>query len=219
MRSLRLLFALPLLTLLGGLPTADAAPKAPKGTSAKEAPLPKIEATGIAEFDAVFMKAKTIHDTLDAEDKQLVEARKQVSIALGVAEDQPLKTAFDELKKRANGKLKVALKGKMPRLEATDAIPENVQTGIDAVNKLLDAGEHAIDTGTQLVPEAKALADACVAFPGQLAGMGLDPMKLMESSKKVGNNVKATGATPDRVDRLVKTSEGVFTDVKSTFGE
>ena len=219
MRSFRLLLALPLLTLLGGIPTADAAPKAAKGASAQEKPLPKIEATGIAEFDVVFMQAKTIHDALDAEDKQLVEARKQVAIALGVAEDQPLKTAFDELKKSANGKLKVALKGKMPRLEATDAIPENVQAGIDAVNKLLDAGEHAIDTGAKLVPEAKALADACIAFPGQLTTMGLDPMKLMESTKKVGNNVKAIGATPERVDRRVKTSEGVFTDVKGAFGE
>jgi hypothetical protein len=44
-------------------------------------------------------------------------------------------------------------------------------------------------------------------------------MKLMESTKKVANNVKATGATPERVDRLVKTSEGVFTDVKGAFGE
>jgi hypothetical protein len=219
MRFLRLLLVLPFLGALGGVPTADAAPaKATKG-AAKETPLPKIEATGIPEFDAVFMKAKTIHETLDTEDKHLVEARAQVAVALGVAADQPLKVAFDELKKRANGKLKVALKGKMPRLEATDAIPENVQTGIDAVNKLLDASEHMIDTGVQLVPEAKALADACVAFPGQLTTMGLDPMKLMESTKKVTNNVKATGATPDRVDRLVKTSEGVFLDAKATFGE
>ncbi|MDP2312594.1 MAG: hypothetical protein Q8P41_06780 [Pseudomonadota bacterium] len=219
MRSLRLLLVLPLLTMLGGVPTADAAPKASKGASAKETPLPKIEATGIAEFDSVFMKAKTIHDTLDVEDTNLKEARKQVALALGVAEDAPLKTAFDDLKTKANGKLKVALKGKMPRLEATDAVPENVQAGIDAVNKLLDVSEHMIDAGVELVPQAKELATACAGFPAKLTTMGLDPMKLMESSKKVGNNVKATGATPDRVDRLVKTSEGVFTDVKGSFGE
>ncbi|MDP2309515.1 MAG: hypothetical protein Q8P18_26065 [Pseudomonadota bacterium] len=219
MRIFRLLLVLPLLGLLGGVPTADAAPKATKGAAAKEAPLPKIEATGISEFDSVFMKAKTIHETLDVQDKQFVDARAQVAIALGVAADAPLKTAFDDLKAKANGKLKVALKGKMPRLEATDAVPENVQTGIDAVNKLLDAGESMIDTGVQLVPEAQALAEACADFPSRLTTMGLDPMKLIESTKKVANNVKATGATPARVDRLVKTSEGVFLDAKAAFGE
>jgi len=219
MRFLRLLLVLPFLGALGGVPTADAAPAKTTKGAAKETPLPKIEATGIPEFDAVFMKAKTIHETLDVEDKHLIEARTEVAIALGVAADQPIKVAFDELKKRANGKLKVALKGKMPRLEATEAIPENVQTGVDAVNRLLDAGEHLIDTGVQLAPEAKALADACVDFPAKLSTMGLDPMKLIESTKKVTNNVKATGGTPVRIDRLAKTSEGIFLDAKATFGE
>lgn len=192
---------------------------APKGKAAAEPKLPKIEATGISEFDGVFMEAKAIHDVLDVEDTKLKEARKQLAIALGVAEDQPLKTAFDELLKKANGKIKTALKGKMPRLEASEAVPENVQTGIDSVNKLLDASESMIDHGVELGPKAKSLADACVAFPERLTNMGLDPMKLASASGKVLNNVKATGATPDRVDRLVKTSEGTFTDVKGTFGE
>lgn len=219
MRLSHVLVSLPLLTLLAGVPTADAGPKNTKGAAAKQDTLPKIEATGIAEFDDVFMKAKAIHDTLDAEDKKLAEARKQVSVALGVAEDQPFKTALDDLKTKANGKIKVALKGKMPRLVPTEAVPENVQVGIDAVNNLLDAGEGMIDKGAELVPQSKALAEACAGFPEKLTTMGLDPMKLIESTKKVTNNVKATGATPDRVDRLVKTSEGLFGDVKGTFGE
>ncbi|MFN7146090.1 MAG: hypothetical protein ACK4YP_20125, partial [Myxococcota bacterium] len=151
MRLSHVLVSLPLVALLAGVPTADAGPKNTKGASTKQDTLPKIEATGIAEFDDVFLKAKAIHDTLDAEDTKLKEARKQVSVALGVAEDQPFKTALDDLKVKANGKIKVALKGKMPRLVPTEAVPENVQVGIDAVNKLLDVGEGTIDKGAELV--------------------------------------------------------------------
>jgi hypothetical protein len=217
MRLSRAFLALPLFTLLAAVPaTADAAPKAAK--AAKETPLLTIEATGIAEFDDVFMKAKAIHDTLDAQDKNLTEARNALVTALGVATDAPLATAFADLKTKANGKLKLAMKGKTPRLEASDAIPDNVQAGIDAVNKLLDASESAIAAGVGLVPQSKELVAACSAFPAKLTSMGLEPMKLMDASKKVTNNVKATGATPERVDKLVKTSEGIFTDVTGAFG-
>lgn len=219
MRLAHVLLSLPLLTLLAGVPAAEAGPKSTKGAAAKEETLPKIEATGIAEFDDVFMKAKAIHDTLDAEDANLKEARKQVALALGVAEDAPLKTALEDLKTKANGKLKVAFKGTMPRLEASEAVPENVQAALDAVNKLIDAGGHTVASATELVPQAAALVAACADFPSQLSSMNLEPMKLIEATKKVTGNVKTTGATPDRIDRLVKTSEGVFLDVKGTFAE
>jgi hypothetical protein len=217
MRFSRFFLSLSVLAALGT--AANVAEAAPKGKAGEEKKLPKIEATGISEFDSVFMEAKGIHDILDAEDGKLKEARKQVAVALGVAEDQPLKTAFEELKKKANGKIKVALKGKMPRLEASEAIPENVQTGIDAVNKLLDVAEAGADQAEKLGPKAESLGQACADFPDRLTKMGLDPMKLAGATPKVLSNTKATGATYDRVKRLGETTVGVATDVKSTFGE
>ncbi len=218
MQLWKYLLLLPLFTVLAGVPAAEAGPKATKGAAAKDE-LPKIEPTGISEFDSVFMKAKAIHDTLDTEDAKLKEARKALATTLGIAEDAPVKTALDDLKGKANGKIKAVMNGKTPRLQPSEAVPDNVQAGIDAVNKLLDASEQMIDKGAELYPQSKELAAAAAAFPAKLTTMGLDPMKLMEASKKVGNNVKATGATPERVDRMVKTSEGVFTDVKGTFAE
>ena len=143
-------------------PVALAGEKAP---AAEEKALPKIEKSGIAEFDTVFMKARAIHDTLDAEDKTLTGARTNVNSVLGVATDAPLATAFADLKTKANGKLKIALKGTVPRLEASDALPDNAQKGLDAANSLVDAAVHAIASGKELEPEAKALAAAVVEFP------------------------------------------------------
>lgn len=214
MRRIVLFATIALAGLSLAAPVALAGEKAP---AAEEKALPKIEKSGIAEFDTVFMKARAIHDTLDAEDKTLTGARTNVNSVLGVATDAPLATAFADLKTKANGKLKIALKGTVPRLEASDALPDNAQKGLDAANSLVDAAVHAIASGKELEPEAKALAAAVVEFPASLLTMGLDPMKLLASKKVVGANVKATGATADRIVKLINTCELVFTDLKAAF--
>ena len=217
MRRIVLIVALALtgLTLTSSDAFAGKKEKAPAGEAK---PLPKIEKIGIAEFDDVFMKARAIHDNLDEQDLKLKEARTNVNTVLGVATDAPLATAFQDLKTAANGKFKIVLKGTAPKLEASDAVPENVQKGLDAANGLVDVVVGTIAEGKKLEPQAKELAGAVVAFPGQLSGMGLDPMKLLAATKIVTANVKATGSTPDRIVQLLKSCEGIFTDLKGVFG-
>src|SRR5688500_15212359 len=164
------------------------------------------------------MKAKAIHETLDAEDKKLKDARAQLATTLGIATDAPVKNALADLKTKADGKISVELDGKTPRLKPSEAVPENVQKGIDAANKLLDVSEAAWSKGKELAPEAQRLAEAASGFPAKLPDLVKDPMELAKKSKVVGTDVKVTSATPDRVDRLVKTTEGTFADVKGTFG-
>jgi hypothetical protein len=213
----RLALVLPLFIGLAVAPSiAEAKPS--KGAAAAES-LPVIQPTGIPEFDEVFLKAKAIHDTLDAQDAELKTARTALTTALGVAEDAPIATALADLKTKANGKLKLVMKGKTPRLEASDAVPENVQTAIAAVNTLLDAGEKSIDASVGLVDQAKQLATACAGFPAKLPSVIQDPSKLLSAGKLVKDDVKATAATPDRVDRLMKSTEAIFTDLKGAFAE
>jgi hypothetical protein len=216
MRRLALFVGLSLVTLsLAHPPEALAAPKKEQK---EEKALPQIVETGIAEFDSVFMKAKAIHDTLDGEDKKLKEAREQISIALGVATDAPLKTALADLNTKAGGKLKVALEGGTPKLQASEAVPENVQKAMDAVNKLIDVSAGAASKGKELYPQAQELAKAAADFPGKLPNLVSDPMELAKKTKVVTTDVKVTAATPERVDRLVKSVDGTFADVKGAFG-
>lgn len=217
LRRFMLFFGLSLVTL--ALVHSPDALAGKKDKGAEEEKLPSIVMTGIAEFDDVYGKAKNIHDSLDAENKSLKSARDGLNTALGVATDAPFKTALDDLQAKADKKIKVVMKGKTPRLEPTDAVPDNVRQGIDAVNQVLDASEHAADTAIGLKPEAEGLVKATMAFPGKLPGMGLDPKALMDARKKITDNNKAVGATPDRVERVAKTSEGIFGDVKATFTE
>jgi hypothetical protein len=217
MRLQNLVFGLPLLALLGGAPSLALAGKAASTTA--EAPLPKIEPTGIAEFDSVFMKAKGIHDTLDTQTAAFDDARKGVNKAAGIAEDQPLDTAIAALKTAANGKITLNTSGATPRVKPAAGAPDDVQKSCDAINRLLDAGEQTLGVVKDLEPQAKEVAAAAAGFPAQLLTMKMDVSKLLDAKKKVGNDTKATAATPDRVKRLGDAATGAFTAVKNAFTE
>jgi hypothetical protein len=42
-------------------------------------------------------------------------------------------------------------------------------------------------------------------------------MALMKATKTVTADVKAVGATPQRIDAMLKICEGIFNDVKTAF--
>lgn len=196
-----------------------ALPSAAFAGKAKEAdPLPVIVLTGISEFDGVFGKAKGIQDKLTTETTNLKTARTSVNTALGVATDAPLETALADLMAKAEKKVGVALEGRMPKLKAADAVPDNVQKGIDAVNGLVTAADSSITTATGLKTDAMALASECQAFPGKLPSLVKNPMEVMSKGKVLGDDVKATGALPDRLQLLIDEAGKILADVQSAFG-
>jgi hypothetical protein len=219
MRILRVVSALGVLAL-ASLPliSADAwAGKAAAPAAGEEKELPKIEMTGISQFDSVFSRAKTIQDTLDTSHGDLQKSRENVKGTLGIATDAPLATAFADLKTKAQGKVKVAMKGNRPALEATDAVPDNVKAGIDATNQLLDQAEKTAMTAKGLVPEATELIAATADFPSQIPGLAKDPMAAAKATKTVAANLKTIKGTPERISRMVTDVESIYSDVKAAF--
>jgi hypothetical protein len=180
--------------------------------------LPTIVMTGIAEFDGVFGKAKGIQDKLTTEKASLKKAREDVNTALEVATDSPLETALAELVKKADHKIGVALEGRMPKLNAKDAVPDNVQKGIDAVNGLVVAADGTITTATGLKTDAVGLADEARAFPGKLPSLVKNPLEVASKGKVLGDDVKATGALPDRLQLVIDEATKILADVQAAFG-
>lgn len=189
------------------------------GPKAKEAdPLPVIVLTGISEFDGVFGQAKDIQDKLKTETETLKQARVDTAAALEVAADSPLETAFAELQKKAEHKIKVISEGGIPKLNPDAAVPDNVQKGIDAVNGLVAAANRTVSTATGLKADAVQLASACSAFPGKVPGLVKNPMEVMSKGKVVGDDTKATSALPDRLQLLIDQGGKIVTDVQAAFG-
>lgn len=215
MRLVRFLLPVALLAVVAGAPSLALAGK--KAASSDEEKLPVIVATGIGEFDSVFLRAKDIHTTIDTQTTALKDAKKGVNKAAGVAEDEPLGTGLNALKSAANGQLSLDNSGSTPRVKAKSGAPNDVENSATAINKLADAAEGTLGVVKQLGPEAKQLATACVDFPAKLLKM--EPSLVLQNSKKVGDDTKATAATPERIDRLGKAATEVFDSLKATFTE
>lgn len=213
-----------LLSLFATAPlvVADAAaapPKKGQTGGAEEAKYPLIEMTGIAQFDEVFTPARSIQETLDGQKKALTDARTQLNTALGLASDSPVKTAIEDLKGKAEGKIKVAMNGNTPKLEASEAVPENVQAGIDAVNKLMAACQNTVATGQDLTAQSQELISKASAFPSQVPSLVTgDPAAAAKALKQVNANLKAMGTTPERLKMIGNEAMAIINDVRATFG-
>ena len=194
------------------------AAEAKKGDSKADASeIPAIEMTGIQQFDGVFGRAKTIQEKLNNEHAHMVDAHTNLNKALGLAEDSPIATAMSDLKGKAGGKIKMTMNGKTPVMAASEAVPANVQAGIDATNGLVDAGTSSVTTALGLKGDVQALVQECTAFPGQLPGLVKNPMEAAKSLKVVNANLKAIKAFPAYIETFSTDMTTLFNDIKSVF--
>jgi hypothetical protein len=184
----------------------------------KTATVPEIQTTGISAFDPTFTQAKDIHAKVTGEATNIHTARDNATKLLGAATDAPFATALADLKGKAEGKIKVAMSGTMPKLSPDAALPDNVKQGVDAVNGLVDAGGHAVDTCVGLKKDAEQLVAAVKGFPGQLPSLVSNPLELPKKTKIIADNVTAVGHIPTEIDDLVKEVEGLYKDISGAFG-
>lgn len=173
---------------------------------------PAIQNIGSAALDGVFGEAAGIQTNLNGIYKNLTDARNNVNTTLGVAADAPVATAMADLKTKASGKLKVAMEGTKPKLKASDAVPENVQKGLDATNNLVDAGQNAVDGAMKLKDQAVALVTK-LGTPAIAAELP----KLL--GNKVGSaNINMIKVQPTNIQVIADQVTGIFNDIKAAFG-
>jgi hypothetical protein len=99
---------------------------------------PTIELCGLASFDEVFTKVAAIDEQLAAARQLLTTANRDLNTALELEKGTPLQDGLADLKAEAEGKLTVAMEGTVPKLQAKNAVPANLQAAIDAVNGMVD---------------------------------------------------------------------------------
>jgi len=210
-----------LLTTLFALSLGTAAFAGDK--AAADAPkYPEIKLTKIQEFDPTLSKAKDIHTTLEGVENKLHDANKGLVATLNLPETTSLDDALAELQKRANNKIKVAMNGKVPKLQASDAVPDEVQKAIDTVNGMTDDLGASLTQVEAMPAEVTQLVNDVKGFPAQLnldliKKNNLQPTELPKITKALGQDVKAIEATPERIKGVTTETLGLFTKVQKAF--
>lgn len=180
--------------------------------------IPEIEMTGIEAFDSVFRQVKDIHGTLDNVQGRLDTATNQIAAAVHQPEGTSLAMSMWELKQQVQGPIEVKMQGTTPKLTVGGNGAGEAEAAIQAVNTAaLEVAKLPADLA-QLPQQVMALVNSCKAFPSQLNPQllqeaGLKPLELPKVAKTLGRNVKATAATPQRIESLVATAKGFLTGI------
>ncbi|MCB9685759.1 MAG: hypothetical protein H6735_12025 [Alphaproteobacteria bacterium] len=162
-----------------------------------------VQETGIEAFDAVFARVGEIDAQLTSTESELRTGKRNLNTALDLQRGTPLTDGIAELQKRAEGKLQVTMaKGNVPKLSATDAIPSNVQSAVDAVNALSLNMTTSLTDMESLVPEIQGLIDEAGQMPDRLKD---------EFSGGTANIV-------DQLFKLPKTTKALKADIDLTLG-
>ena len=207
--------------VLSLVPANDAFAKKDKKSKGKEVPV-NIELTGLTSFDDVFTKIADIDGRLDTAEKSLRTAKHDLNEALELKKGTPLKEAIADLQKKADGKVKVALNGKQPELQASEAVPQNVTDALAAVNGLTAAMVVSVDELAGIPKEVKQLQKKTVDFPSQLKAEILENpttsiKDLPKTLKVLKANTTVTAGLPERSTKVSSRAVGILEVVGSTF--
>ena len=203
------------------VPANDAFATKDKKSEGKEVPV-NIELTGLKSFDNVFTEIADIDGRLDTTEKSLRTAKRDLNEALELKEGTPLKAAIADLQKKADGKVQVALNGKQPKLEASEAVPKNVADALAAVNGLTAALVVSVDQLAGIPQEVKQLQKKTLKFPDQLkTELVENPTASIKDFPKTLKVLKANGVVtsglPQRSRDVSSRSVGILEVVASTF--
>lgn len=212
--SRRLATIAALVALGSSLTLADAS----AGKKKKDKGPPVIEMTGIKTFDNVFTQLKSIDDTLTAADSSMKTAKQELNVALALKKGTPLKAGLADLKQKADGKVKVVMKGKQPTLEPTDAIPQNVQDALTAVNTMTGSLQATVEGLATVDDDLKRLVKRTNKFPEKLKDeLQANPLESLFKAPKIlktlkGNTV-ATTALPNKSTKVMGKATGMLVTV------
>lgn len=181
-----------------------------------------VQLTGIEAFDSVFSRVAEIDLRLVSAEQLLTQGKKDLNSALDLKRGTPFSEAITELKSRANGKLTLAMKGNLPKLEATDAVPTNVQNAIDAVNSLTDGIIGTVDNLVGIPDEAQKLIKQSKKFPDRLKDeITTDPISAIFKAPKVlktlKGNTEITVGLPSRSTKVVGRMNDMVSVVRTEF--
>ena len=190
---------------------------------AKKSKADHIEKTGIKSFDEVFGQVDDLDSLIRKAHKSRKSGHDAVVSAMGLTDGTPFSDALKELKKNADGKLKLAMNGSVPQLSVTDAVPSNVENAVAAVNQAMTDYTDTAKSLVEVPKQARSLVKQVQKFPKEFkkefSSMSItDIPETLKQAKTLKNNIKVTVGVPDRAKKVSKGLKSDLTAVKNTFG-
>lgn len=192
--------------MIGGACFAVACSTTSQSKRKKKGVSNSIELVGINAFDAVFTQARDIDKILDRARKQIRNGRTNLNSALGLTQGTPWADAVSQLQKKGGSKLRLASSGGGFKLQASDAVPNNVKSAVSAMNSTLGNYRTALTQMANLPKEIKQLNAAAAKFPDRIQrnynNLGISAFELPQILSTTSNNLQMMSRFPKRVTKL-----------------
>ena len=185
-----------------------------------------IQMTGIQSFDTVFKKARTTNKRLRSAEQNLRASKLALRQSLKLSKQSTYVQGLRELKRRANGKLRVVMVGGTPRLRATDAVPTEIRRSIEAVNALTVRIPDTVRDLRAVSRSSKQMYNQSRKFPRniqrELSRKGVDGLwsivvRSPRIAKRTRKNLKVIGGMPKRAARVSGDLANISSSLVNTF--
>jgi hypothetical protein len=179
----------------------------------------EIKSTGAADVDAVFTKADAPLGTVKSVRGHLSDMRIHLTTALALSEGTPIADALADLDQKAGDTIMVAVDTKgMPQLKASDAVPANVQSAIDAFNSGMGDIEKSAENLADIPAQLEEVITAAGALNADsLTKSGVPATGIPKAVKTVDHNVKVLKSAKTEAEGILVELAGVKSSVQTLF--
>lgn len=205
------------LMLLGGLQFSSVSSVAWASSSSK------IETIGVRSFDQVFSEARDVDNTLISAQQSRQSGRRDLNEVLGLDAKTSFEDALRELRSLGEGKLKVVNRGNVPSLQASEAVPSNVQNAIDTVNSTVSEYQSLLtsladipEQCSEISQQASQLSVADLRSETQIRSIS-DISERIQQARQLRDNVEVVRKLPQKSQRLMSNLRGDVAAVSSVF--
>ena len=169
-----------------------------------------IENIGIRSFDRVFSDAADIDGQLTSAQKKRKQARKNVNEILGIDPKTSFSDSLSELRRRADGKVKVVMNGSVPTLQATEAVPSDIDSAISAFNTATDSYATMLTNLRDVPQESKEIARKVKKMNvsdlrSEMGGFSISEISTrIQQVRTFRTNLVVTAGLPKKANNLVQ---------------
>ena len=203
----------------------DALAKGKKGKKAKGKEKQEefqVGLVGNKTMDGVFKELKELNHVVSGAEKARASGKHNMTIAMGLPKDAKLSTVVKHVQAQGQGKLKIAMNGGKPQIQASDALPEKLKLEVEAINGALHDYTDAIKNVAKIPKEAAQLSKKVQSFPAEfkkdVMSNPLGAVSLLKDLGTIKDNIKIAKGLPKRSTTVTKALNSDIKVIVTAFG-
>ena len=177
-----------------------------------------IKTVGIKSYDAIFMKAKKIDQTVTQVEKNIKNAKLNFNKAVGLSKKSTYTEGIAKLQKQAGKDISMVFRGQIPTISTTSHVPPKIKKGVQALNNALKNQVQGLKKLSTVPKQTKTLSKEIQNSIGNLQ-IPISTLLNIKKMKTIHNNVRRISKLPSRTKKITQTISNQLRNICKAFGK